>query len=213
VRGTEFTVFAGTDGSSLFAVDSGQVTVEAEGKSVDVAANQGVEVPLGRPPGDIIPLQSIQIDYSKWNDDKFTAMLEDPQAAMSNIEAAMDGYIKSVDANSAGFDESSQKLAAEREKRKQIGERDGKDAAAKYEDEVVLPLSLTAGHYFLNMRYNALAALSLRRFVAGRLYIFLKARSIANLDDERWVQFLSRYNALLGKFELSIIPHIVPVDI
>ncbi len=58
VRGTEFTVFSGADGSTLFAVDSGQVTVESEGKSVDLAANQGVEVPLGQPPGDIIALQS-----------------------------------------------------------------------------------------------------------------------------------------------------------
>jgi hypothetical protein len=213
VRGTEFSVFSGADGSSLFTVDSGQVTVESEGKAVDLVADEGVEVPLGQPPGDIIPLQSIQVDYSKWNEDKLTAMLADPMAALTNVESAMDGYIKAVEENSAGFDESSQKLAAEREKRKQIGEREGKDAAAKYENEVITPISLTSGHYFLNMRFNALAALSLRRFVAGRLYVFLKARSLANPDDVEWIQFLSRYNALLDKFESSVIPHIVPVDI
>ena len=70
VRGTEFTVFAGADGSTLIAVDSGQVDVESEGKTVQLAAAQGVEVPLGKPPGDVVPLKSDQIDYSKWNNDK-----------------------------------------------------------------------------------------------------------------------------------------------
>jgi hypothetical protein len=213
VRGTEFTVFSGADGSTLFAVDTGQVTVEAEGKSVDLAANQGVEVPLGQPPGDIIPLQSNQIDYSKWNEDKFVSMLADPLAAMTNVEAAMDGYIKAVQENSDGYDKSSQQLAAEREKVKQVAEQQGKDAASKYEQEVALPLSLTTGHYFLNMRYNALAALSLRRFVAGRLYLFMKARSLAGAGSEEWTAFIARYNDLLGKFETSIVPHLVPVDI
>src|SRR5208337_2868049 len=67
VRGTEFTVFSGADGSTLFAVDSGKVTVESEGKSVDLVANEGVEVPLGQPPGEKISIHSDQVDYSKWN--------------------------------------------------------------------------------------------------------------------------------------------------
>ena len=213
VRGTEITVFSGADGSTLFAVDSGQVTVEAEGKSVDLAANQGVEVPLGQPPGDVIPLQSRQIDYSKWNDDRFASMLADPLAAMANVETAMDGYIKAVEENSSGYDTSSKQLAVERDKVRQVAAQQGKDAASKYEQEVALPLSLTTGHYFLNMRYNALAALSLRRFVAGRLYLFMKARSMAGGNSEEWTAFLSKYNDLLGKFETSIVPHLVPVDI
>ena len=88
-RGTEFDVFAGADGSTLIAVDSGAVTVESEGKSVDLAANEGVEVPLGQPPGDKFTVQRDQIDYSKWNDGKLSAMLADPLAAMTSIETAM----------------------------------------------------------------------------------------------------------------------------
>ena len=68
VRGTEFTVFSGADGSTLFAVDSGQVTVEAAGQSVDLAASEGVEVPLGKPPGDKFTVQRDQVNYSTWND-------------------------------------------------------------------------------------------------------------------------------------------------
>ena len=93
------------------------------------------------------------------------------------------------------------------------GRRTERTLPPRYEDEVVTPIALATAHSFLNMRYNALAALSLRRFVAGRLYVSLKAGSIAHQSDEGWVQFLSRYNALLDKFEASVVPHLVPVDI
>ena len=96
VRGTEFTVFSGADGSTLIAVDSGQVDVESEGKIVQLAAAQGIEVPLGKPPGDPIPLKSDQIDYSKWNGDKLAAMLADPIGSMATIQSAMDEYIKNT---------------------------------------------------------------------------------------------------------------------
>ena len=96
VRGTEFTVFAGADGSTLIAVDSGQVTVQAEGQSVELASAEGVEVPLGKPPGDKFAVPKEKIDYSKWNDDKLSAMLADPLAAMQSIEQTMAGYIKNT---------------------------------------------------------------------------------------------------------------------
>lgn len=213
VRGTEFTVFSGADGSSLFTVDSGRVTVESEGKVVDLVADEGVEVPLGQPPGEKIQIQSNQIDYSKWNDDKLTAMLVDPVAALANMGIAMDGYVKAVEENSAGLDESSKRLASEREKRRQIGELEGKDAAAKYEADVITPLAVTTGYYFLNLRYNALAALSLRRFVVGRLYLFLKTRSMTSPESGPWNEYATKYNELLKKFELSITPHLVDNDI
>ena len=42
------------------------MTVESEGKSVDLAAAEGVEVPLGKPPGEKFTAQRDQVDYSKW---------------------------------------------------------------------------------------------------------------------------------------------------
>jgi hypothetical protein len=213
VRGTEFSVFAGADGSTLIAVDSGQVTVESEGKSVDLAANEGVEVPLGKPPGEKIKVQSDQIDYRAWNDGKLAAMLVDPRSALASIETAMAGYIASVADFAARYAESSKQLEAEREKRKQIGVDKGKEEAARYEDEVVTPLALNTGYLFLNVRFNSLAALSLRRYVAGRLYVFLKARFIVTPADAAWTGFLDRYAGLLQSFETSIAPHLVAGDI
>ncbi len=213
VRGTDFTVFAGADGSTLFTVDSGEVSVEAGGQTVALDAGQGVEVPLGQPPGGTFAVHSDQQDYRTWNADKLAAMLADPLAALGSVETAMADYIKNVGDYAASYQEYRQRLDAERQKRTQIFNEQGADAAQKYEQDVVTPLALQAGYLELNVRFYALAALSLRRFVAGRLYVILKARSIATPTDPTWVSFTSRFDALLASFEKSIAPQLVAVDI
>jgi hypothetical protein len=213
VRGTEFTVFSGADGSTLFAVDSGQVTVEAEGKSVDLGASEGVEVPLGKPPGDKFTVHRDQVNYSTWNDDKLQAMLADPEAAMTSIETAMAGYITDVNDYAALFIEYKQKLDAERANRQKITDEKGKEEGTKYETDVVFPLMVQTSSLSLNLAYSSLAALSLRRFVAGRLYILLKSRLIAHPDDQMWIGFTSRFGNLLEQFEEAITPHLVEANI
>ena len=51
IRGTEFTVFSGLDGSAVYVVDNGSVSVSAEGEEVILEALQGVEVAPGSVPG------------------------------------------------------------------------------------------------------------------------------------------------------------------
>ena len=65
----------------------------------------------------------------------------------------------------------------------------------------------------LNYRFYSLAALSLRTFVAGRMYVTLKARYITNPDDSAWKDFLAKYDAFLSTFEQSITPRLVDADI
>lgn len=213
VRGTEFTVFSGADGSTLIAVDSGQVTVQAEGQSVQLASAEGVEVGLGKPPGDKFTVHSDQIDYRKWNDDKLNAMLADPAAAMDSIEATMAGYIKDVNDYAALFKDYSQKLSEERNTMVGISKDKGADEARKYQDEVVNPLMNQTFNLGVNLRFSALAALSLRRFVGGRLYLFLKTRNITHPGDSAYLDFLARFNSLLADFEKSIVPYLVTADI
>ena len=213
VRGTEFTVFSGADGSTLIAVDSGQVTVQAEGKSVELASAEGVEVPLGQAPGDKFVVHSDQIDYSKWNDDKLNAMLADPLAAMQTIETTMAGYIKNVTEYDAAYKEYNQKLNDVRKEREKIFREQGADAATKFLHETELPLSVKTSFLVLNVRYFSLAALSLRRYVGGRLYVFLKAYYINHPDDPKWTDFTTRFDSLLSLFENSIAPQLLPVDI
>jgi len=213
VRGTEFTVFAGADGSTLFAVDSGQVDVESEGKTVQLTAAQGVEVPLGQPPGEVVPLHSDQIDYSKWNDDKLSAMLSDPLAAVQNIQTTLSGYVKDANDYFTLLQQYREKLADEQKKLADIRAQKGSQEGSKYADEVVNPILTQTINLGLNVRFSALAALSLRRFVGGRLYVMMKEKYIVQQDDPAYQQFLSQYAGMLSSFEGSIVPFLVQADI
>jgi len=213
VRGTEFSVFAGADGSTLVLVDSGSVEVEAEGKTVALAPDEGVEVTLGLGPGEKFAVHRDQVDYSKWNDEKLSAMLADPAAAMTGIEARMSSYIASVTEYDGLYRESKQRFDDLIQQKTRILEEKGKEDALKFQNEMVSPVSVQASHLFLNLRYFSLAALSLRRYVGGRMYMYLKSRYMTAPDDGIWTEFVSRFNRVLASFEQSIVPQLVAEDI
>jgi hypothetical protein len=58
----------------------------------------------------------------------------------------------------------------------------------------------------LNLRFSTHAALSLRRFVAGKLCLFMKEQYITRRDDPAWTGFLTRFDDLLVSFEQSVAP-------
>jgi len=213
VRGTEFSVYAGADGSTLITVDTGVVTVESQGKSVDLAADMGVDIPLGQPPGDPFTVQRNQIDYSQWNDSKVQAMLYDPLAALDNIETAMASYEQDVASYVKDFNDYSQQLKKERANYADILQKQGADIAGKYNQDVVYPLMLKTLALGLNVRYSSLAALSLRRFVAGRLYVTERVKYIDREDSSEWQDFLQKYTIILDGFEKMIAPQLVEADI
>jgi hypothetical protein len=213
VRGTEFSVFAGADGSALIVVDSGLVEVESEGKAVQLTTDEGVEVQPGEPPGEKFVVQRDQIDYKSWNDDKVEAMLADPVLAMERLQDRLDYYIQNVEEYFALFEEYEQKLAQERQKSLEIDAKEGTKAGDKYRTEVISPLSTERRNLYLNLRYYSLAALSMRRYVGGRLYSFIKARYISELDNATYQRYKDRYEGFLVDFEAKIIPHIVEIDL
>jgi hypothetical protein len=213
VRGTELTVYAGADGSSLFAVESGLVEVEAEGKTVELAAGEGVEVKPGEPPGEKFKVQTNLMDYSAWNEAKIGAMTADPAAAIRAIQDQMTSYVKSVESFKAYYKEYSARLAEERQKAIDMVAVKGKEETKKYEQEVVFPLTLQTSSLYLNMRFYSLAALSLRRYVAGRMYVLMKSRYVGRAEDAAYAEFITGYENLLDVFEQFIVPHLVAADI
>jgi hypothetical protein len=213
VRGTEFSVYAGSDGSTLIAVDSGLVNVESGGKSVDLGPREGVEVPLGQPPGNKFTLGDKPIDYSKWNEGKLDAMLADPVAAMTSIETTLNDYIKNVTDYKATYLEYKAKLEDVKTKRAQMVKEKTANEVAAFDNDVGIPLSIQTATVYLNVRFFSLGALSMRRFIAGRLYLYMKAQSITHPDDPRWTGFLVSFNEMLSRFEQSIAPQLDAADI
>jgi hypothetical protein len=212
-RGTELTVYAGADGSSLIAVDSGQVQVEAMGTVVDVNAGEGVEVKPGQAPGDIFDVRTQLTDFRTWNDGKLAAMAAEPTLAIRAVTGQMLSYIKSVDEFQSYYQEYSKRLAEERQKAIDMVDEKGKEETRTYEEAVVFPLALQTGNLYLNMRFYSLAALSLRRYVAGRMYLIMKTRYLTHPEDPAFGEFLDRYHEFLSTFERFIVPHLVEADL
>lgn len=213
VRGTELTVFSGVDGSSLIVVDKGLVAVESAGRVVELGPEEGVEVKPGQAPGEKFKFKRDQIDYAQWNEDKLRTLLDDPVEAITNIKGRLDYYIDKVTEYDLLYKEYSAKLTVERKKTSDLIERKGQEEASKYQEEVVYPLIIDTRNIYLNLRYFSLTALSLRRYVAGRIYVTIKSRYIANRSAVEYIDYMEQHSQVLDRFESSIVPQLVEADI
>jgi hypothetical protein len=212
VRGTELTVWAGSDGATRFIVDSGLVSVEAYGKSVDLGPDEAVEVINGQPPGDKFVVQRGLIDHAKWDQGRIEALLADPVAGVDGLRERLAYYADNARAFRADYESSKARLDAERQQVKAVEKEKGLEAAQAYEKEHVASLITPTKNLFLNARYFLLAGFSMRRFVGSRMYLLLKSAYLDDPGNPDWTAFLERYERFLGQYESQIAPFLVDAD-
>ena len=213
VRGTEFIVYSGSDGSSLIAVTAGLVEVEAAGKSVSLNPDEAVEVKPGSPPGPKIQLIGRSLDFSKWNEDKKQEFLNNPVEALKAVDKRLDYYYEKIGEIYPVFLDMLEKSIKGREELNRIYREQGAAAAAQYDETIFRPFSINATHTSLNLRYYALSSLSMRRYILGSMYAEIKSRYITKLNDPLFIEFNNLYNEVLKKFEEISIPQINETDI
>jgi hypothetical protein len=213
VRGTELTVYAGMDGSSLIVVDSGLVEVSSEGKTVALNPQEAVEVTPGHPPGEKFKVLSGQLDFSSWNDGREKEFSADPLAAALNVEKRMEFFYTELDDVLPAFIEKKTRIDTEREKLKKIKADEGEEASGKYYQEMVIPLEAEATGLALNIRYYALSALSFRRFVLGRMYVIMRSTHLTDPENRQFADFHMVHKRIIDTFEQKIVPHLVEADI
>lgn len=213
VRGTEFTVFSGTDGSSFIAVEDGMVEVSSEGESVELGTEEGVEVRPGEPPGEKVKVKRGELDFSAWNAQKSEQFLEDPAGAAERVDNQLGNLIGELQELIPVYEQNRARVETEREKLKKIEEEQGKDARQEYYQETVFPLEVNTSYMRMNIRYYALSALSLRRYVTGRMYVALKSKYITDLENKKYTRFEEVYKQFLSRFEKEIVPYLVEADI
>ncbi len=214
VRGTNFAMLAGVDGSSLIIVEEGSVEVIAAGKIVAVSKDEGVEVLAGSAPGNKFRTLEREIDFSKWNQGRLDTFLKDPVASAENVKTQMEVFIAEIKTIYPIYREKKIKLREERQKVRNLIQNKSKKEGEKYYKENVFPLEIDATYHYLNIRYYALSALSLRRFVSGRMYAIIKARSIMSLGNPIYIRFLEIHRSILDIFEEEVVENfIVQADI
>ncbi|MBT3275885.1 MAG: FecR domain-containing protein [Spirochaetales bacterium] len=214
VRGTEFQVLAGADGTTLVIVESGKVVVEAAGESVELLPEEGVEVPAGGVPGEKFTVLHGQMDFSSWNADKLDSALEDPAAAIQSLEKSMASFASELDMLTPLFAESNEELKSERAILAKMKEdKKSNDELADYYSKTVFPLEVQTSYIALNQRYYALSALSFRRFVLGSLYARVKSLYIGRLTSASYMDFAKTYSKIIREYERAVVPLLVEADI
>jgi len=213
VRGTEVTVTAADDGSSLFVVQSGSVEVEAQGSTVTLEADEGVEVRPGEAPGEKFEVKRGGIDYSQWREARREAFIEDPVAAALALERRFNSLVAKVEELTPIYVESKRWLEHEREQMKEIELEKGTEAKWAYYQENVFPLEVEAHNAFVTLRYWSKSAFSLRRYVLGRMYLSLKTTYIDDLENPNFRGFLAIYQKILSTYEEKIIPQLSNRDL
>ncbi len=213
IRGTELTVYAGEDGSTLIAVDSGLVTVESMGVSVDLVKDEGVEVLPGEVPGEKFSLLGRNLDFSSWNAEKYEDLIAEPILGLEHLGKQLGEYIKKIDSHNDLFNNlKSEKEAAKEDLQKIIDEK-GKDQGRIFFNENIHPIDLKTNRLFLNIRYYSLSSLSFRRYILGRLYLDMKGRFIMDSKNPEYIQFLSIYQEKMSLFEDKVVPFLDVNDI
>jgi hypothetical protein len=210
VRGTVFTVFAGSDGSSLFFVESGLVEVASAGISVDLPAGTAVEVMAGQAPGPVVQWLGKQLDYSSWDSQQLDRFRKDPAAEVLRLSLKLDEFIKELSLRVQAYEDFTREINRWRDAILATAEDTAKD---RLRQENLYPAMNNAGTAILNYRYYALSALSLRRYVLGRLYADMKAHYILDPLHPVFQEFLTAHNAFLNLFEQAVTPYLVLADL
>jgi hypothetical protein len=210
IRGTEVTVYAGADGSSLFLVDSGEVEVTSQGETVNLTQNEGVEVAAGAAPGEKFEWLGDPIDFAEWNAANFSEFLAEPLVGITGVQTDLYELMDQSREYYALYESVLSELEAEREALEAIEDQ---EQFRKFRDEVVFPLQAQTGTAVLNYRFYALSALSLRRHVLGRMYMEMKTLFILDRDNPLYLQFVEKHEEIIRVFEDQITPYLVDVDI
>ncbi len=213
VRGTEVTVYVGDEGTTLFLVESGQIAVESAETAQTVDAGQATEVGLVGQAGKPFVWDAERIDYASWNAERVDRFLDEPVTGVRTVREKLRAFAERVELLRPRYEAAYQSLEEARDRYEQIEEEDGEEALRRYQRETVRPLIEQAQAVILNLRYNALSALSLRRFVLGKMYMNMKSRYIFDQDAAEYREFIGIYNDTLEEFEERIVPELVPADI
>ena len=131
VRGTELTIWAGTDGASQLIVDSGLVTVEAYGKTVELGPDEAVVVLNGEQPGEKFIVHREVLTTRNGTRDASRPLLADPLARHSGMRERLAYYRRECRGLLQKYLDVNARLRAEREQADEAEDRAGRGRSSR----------------------------------------------------------------------------------
>jgi hypothetical protein len=205
VRGTEFTVFAGMDGSVLLAVEGGIVDVEAQGKTVSLVKDEAVEVEPGKAPGAKFVYLGRPLDFSSWNQGRTDDFLADPIAAIDRVARQLEVYRTALANLQKPYEEATVRWRAASAKYKEIVAAGDQDEIKRFQQETLFPAEDERAVLILNIRHHALNYLSMRRYVLSNMYMEMKSRHPLEPTAQA-AAFFAKHGEILARYEDGIVP-------
>ena len=209
LRGTDFTVLSGIDGTALYVVEEGSVAVESQGKEVQLQAEEGVKVIAGQEPGEVFQVLRGKVDYSAFKAESEAAFFEDPAGSLYPLIDQLLSYADQADEFEDQYTMLKDVLADLRTERDSM---EGDAKKAFYKDQV-FPMEISVSGSKQNVRYYAVSAKSMRRFVVGTMYVQMKTKYFMDKENPVFLDFLNAYNLFLDEYEARIVPYLVEKDI
>lgn len=207
VRGTEFTVFAGRDGSVLLAVEDGIVDVESEGVLVTLNKNEAVEVEPGKAPGEKFTYLGRELDFRDWNQGKSDDFLTDPIGALDAVEQRLAVYKAELGKLKKPYADATESWRKATAQYKVLLEENDIDKIKAFQKELLFPAQDARAVLILNIRYWALNYLSMRRYVVSNMYMEMKSRHpLASTPETE--AFFDKHAELLRRYEADIVPEL-----
>jgi hypothetical protein len=213
VRGTEFTVYSGMDGSSLLVVTQGAVELESAGRSVSLEPNEAVEVKPGEQPGQKFAWKGRELDFSAWNKGLEKGFMDNPLGSLERVEKQLAYFKHEHDTLYMMFNKNSEALQEVRNRYLAAVKEKGREEADKTHKPTLDKIASETTNIGLNIRYYTLSALSLRRFVMGKMYALVKAKYINELSNPAFNSFMGSFEKTLKNYETTFILSQVEADI
>lgn len=207
VRGTEFLVFAGQDGSSLFVVEQGLVVVSGgENGEVELGPEQAVEVNTDGRLGERFQVRRGSINFQDWNRGRLQRFEEEPVAIMREARQRMSQLIQEIRDLRQSYDRLSREIDELRIEARRLADEGMRDEAAQLFAAEIEPRQLEASYRLITLRYTVNTAINLRTFVIAPLNS--RGQALLIRDAERLRDFSGEYRQIVREYGEVVAPEI-----
>ena len=199
IRGTEFEVGSGYDGSTIVLIEEGSVAVQGETSELLLTEGEGAEVAFGEEPTEKFEVMTRVIDWADWLDSSQDAVQGNETALLTRVHTRIEEIFEEIatfeQIREVAMDNRDRYLTQRDELLQKGKSEDAVDASRRAGQE-----SKAAFHSLVNIRFLALSSIGLYD-MAERIYTGIEEPTD---EQERLFRGIgARYNDIESRYVLE----------